>query len=563
MKNLVFLLSALILAASVRAAETRSIPELPAQGAFLATPQTGIGTLPAELTALIQGLPPAESIIQQGPSVILHDEAHVLVVPENFSEGAQGVAIPRDGGEAQLVELDQTMADGVQAALKGADVGALHETLGAAFDGVRRRTPVERPAGHQPVDAGQMPRTPKATVKFGAAELPLIAMPHQGDDVSKLWLSAHAQTSAPKGQPALLHASYNFDDMEMAKSIVAKSRAGEKQVMVADYSNWFPERLAQTHHGGKYSPRTEAMQYIIDNLNPNLELYILKGLGDIGINHNKFSIFAGPHGKLLQGGSFNYTGTSQKNHWENVVFTDDAERLAYFEQYFHWLVRRARKYSADLMPEDPKMDPADPIPRPPASKDLVFHGVQFPKASFSPNGGTEEQLVHAGQLVRQSHDILMFSPFPTPDMQKAMEGLRAQKLPVRMISDEGQARNATPLVALYDAGVEIRTIVGPDVVLHGEPFSEHSKQHEKVEIFDGRMPDGMAKMGDSLNISRNALTHNFENTQFWQGLYVAYMQAHFDWLWSIAKPIEKAAIEKLREKIAEWEKGHPKVPTAV
>ena len=204
------------------------------------------------------------------------------------------------------------------------------------------------------------------------------------------------------------------------------------------------------------------------------------------------------------------------------------------------------------------MDPSDPIPQPPASKELVFRGVPFPKASFSPKGGTEGWLVKAGQLVSKTHDILMFSPFPTPDMQKAMEDARARKVAVRLIADEGQARNATPLAALYKAGVEIRTIVGPDVVLHGEPFSEHSKQHEKVEIFDGREPDALAKMGDSLNISRNALEHNFENTQFWQGVHAAYMQAHFDWLWTLATPIDKELIQKLEEKAKEWEQAHPK-----
>ena len=58
--------------------------------------------------------------------------------------------------------------------------------------------------------------------------------------------------------------------------------------------------------------------------------------------------------------------------------------------------------------------------------------------------------------------------------------------------------------------------------------------HEKVMIFDGAMADALAKLGDSLNISMNALEHNFENVGLWQGFHAAYMQAHFDYLWGLA-----------------------------
>jgi hypothetical protein len=395
-------------------------------------------------------------------------------------------------------------------------------------------------------------------------------MPSMGDIISDLWVKAH-QTG-----PVTIQANYNFDDMDIANEIVAQAKAGHKQVLVGDYSNWFPERLSQTNHGGKHQEQTEAMKLILANLGPNLELHILKGLGSIGINHNKFTIFYGPNGeKLLQSGSFNYTKTSQLYHWENVVFTDDAERIAYFEKYFQWLTRRARPYSPDLMPEDPKFDANDPIPTPPASNQIVFHGVPFPKASFSPNGGTEGWLVKMEQLVQRTLDILMFSPFPTQSMSQAALGLIGKGKPVRMIADEGQLANATPMLALVEGGLQLKAIHGPDVEVEHKPFNEHSKQHEKVMIADGRtqpgqQPDGIVKMADSLNISNNALMHNFENTQFWVGWFVEFMQAHFDTLWALAHPVEQKTIDHWREKLAaqaagkdqptHWEGHDPKAP---
>ena len=68
--------------------------------------------------------------------------------------------------------------------------------------------------------------------------------------------------------------------------------------------------------------------------------------------------------------------------------------------------------------------------------------------------------------------------------------------------------------------------------------------NEKVMIFDGAMADALAKMGDSLNISLNALEHNFENQEFWQGFHAAFMQAHFDYVWGLASVVDKVMLDK-------------------
>ena len=381
-------------------------------------------------------------------------------------------------------------------------------------------------------------------VSFGAASFPVLAMPTIGDDIFKLWTSAHDQSKSA------IIAAYNFDNMAMAQSIVDAAKRGEKQVIVGDYSNWFPARMQaaidEAKKTGKPLPTMKpAMKLIVDNLGPNLELYILKGLGSFGINHNKFTVFTGADGKkFLETGSFNYSDNSQSKHWENVIFTNDADRISFYNVYHAWILRRARPYSPNLQPVDPTFDPKDPIPTD-ATRSIVFHGVPFPKVTGSPNGGTEDWLVKAENAVQKTLDILMFSPFPTPKMSAAIEALLAKGIPVRMLADQSQAANAGKILEpLLQKGMVLKTIVGPDVILHQQPWSHGSFMHEKVMIFDGMMADALAKMADSLNISLNALEHNFENQEFWQGFQAAFMQAHFNYLWNLATAADKALLDK-------------------
>jgi phosphatidylserine/phosphatidylglycerophosphate/cardiolipin synthase-like enzyme len=393
-------------------------------------------------------------------------------------------------------------------------------------------------------------------VSFGAASFPVLAMPTIGDDIFKLWTAAHAQSKSA------LIAMYNFDDMDMAQAIVAAAKRGEKQVIVGDYSNWFAARMQENidiaKKTGKPLPsQSPAMQLIVANLGPNLELYILKGLGSFGINHNKFTVFTGADGKeFLESGSFNYSMNSQAKHWENVVFSDDADRISFYKDYHAWIMRRARPYSPKLQPVDPTFDPKDPIPTD-SSRSTVYHGIPFPKVTGSPNGGTEDWLVKAETAVKQTLDILMFSPFPTPKMSAAIVALLEKGIPVRMLADQSQAANAGKIIEpLLQQGMVLKTIVGPDVILHQLPWSHGSFMHEKVMIFDGMMADALAKMGDSLNISLNALEHNFENQEFWQGFHAAYMQAHFNMLWELATTSDKAMLDKFAAAAANA--GEPK-----
>jgi len=477
----------------------------------------------------------------------------------NHPEVAKALTVARAAAEQtkpRIAASDAKISAEVDAFLAVVQAPATETTVDAPVVAQPSAGAAALPPGVRLAKAGEIAGVPEGrpVFNYGHATEPLVAYPSEGADISGLWRSANEQADGP-----LLQAQYNFDDLEMAKAIVANSKAGQKQIIVGDYSNWFPESKMQEKTGARPdAKRSEAMDYIIANLGPNLELYILKGLSDIGINHNKFTVFAGQNGELLQGGSFNYSGNSQTKHWENVVFTTDAERIAFFQKYHAWLVRRARKFAPDLKPVDPTFDPADPLPTMPVSPEVSLHGVPFPKATGTPNGPGEDKLVEAESLVKEALDILMFSPFPTPKMVAQIEELLKAGKNVRMVADASQIERASLLVPLIKAGMRVKTIVGPDVVLHHAALSHGSFQHEKVMLFDGHMPDGIVKMGDSLNISKNALDHNFENIQFWGGIYVVIEQQHFEYVWGLASDLSQELLAKLEKMDEDFKagKGH-------
>jgi hypothetical protein len=76
-------------------------------------------------------------------------------------------------------------------------------------------------------------------------------------------------------------------------------------------------------------------------------------------------------------------------------------------------------------------------------------------------------------------------------------------------------------------------------------------------LFDSGLPDALAKMGDSLNISLNALNHNFENTELWQGFQAAFMAAHFEFVWGLAEAADKVLLDKLAAEASAPSKSGP------
>lgn len=374
----------------------------------------------------------------------------------------------------------------------------------------------------------------RPAVAFGSASLPVVGMPQIGDTFSKLWVKAHEQSDS------LLIAAYNWDDMDMAKSIVAAAKAGKKVVFVGDYSNWFPKE-AKDNGGHGAQPRTPAMQYFIDNPAPNLEIYILKGLGGAsGINHNKFSVFSRKDKELAQTGSFNYTKTSQLNHFENFVFTDDADRVKFLKDYHGWLVRRARPFKEGLPDVEPTFPDDDPIP----VDNSRISALPFPKAVGTPKSEAGAWYVKFYEAAKKDVFGAMFAMFPTPPEVAAIEAKLAAGIPVNFIVDRGQVERAGALWGLIQKGMKLRVSAGPEQVIYKTTAdANHSKLHMKYVGIDG----GLASKGaDSLNDSANAEKHNFENLGFWDGYVSAFLYTYVkEVMWPLASEPSAQLLQKL------------------
>ncbi len=470
---------------------------------------------------------------------------HYSSFAETKKEVADELAGARLDAETARKELSAP-----EAGQHGAEAKERARRVNRFFGGEESTTVVEPPPQKPlPIEEEREPRgapmilipTRPELVAYGGVKVPRVAFPFEGTDAQELWLKVHKESRG------MNMASYNFDLMPMAEAIVKASQEGKPQVLVGDYSNWFPHKLSQAEHGGQHQERTEAMKLIIANLGDTLKLFILKGLGSIGINHNKFTDFLGLN-PFLQMGSANYTGTSMPvptSHWESIAFSDDPARAALFGRYFDWIMGLARPFSEQLEPEDPAFDPARPIPIDPHPS-LVYGSASLPLVSFSPNGGSEDRIVAAMKQVKERLDILMFSPFPTPPMIAVIERLLAAGVPVRFAADRGQGHLPAALkhlMPLIEKGMEYRTISGPNATLAPRnvvnPRSE--KMHMKVMLFDGKLLKGH----DSTNISKNAFEHNFENNQFWTGVDAVIMQEVFEALWKLASPLDRASIAKM------------------
>jgi hypothetical protein len=392
----------------------------------------------------------------------------------------------------------------------------------------------------------------RPNVTFGSASLPIIGMPQIGDTFSDLWAEAHAQSDS------LLIAAYNWDDLDMAKSIVAAAKAGKKVVFVGDYSNWFPKSATPNGGHGKEA-RTDAMNLILANRGPNLQLFILQGLGGTsGINHNKFSVFSRKDKDLAQTGSFNYTKSSQNNHFENFGFTDDADRVKFLKAYHGWLVRRARPFKEGMPAQQPTFPANDPIPVDAGR----LTGIPFPKEVGTPKSEAASWFVKFYQQAKKDVFGAMFAMFPTSDEVAAIEAKLAAGIPVNFIVDRGEVAHSASLWGLIQKGMKLRILAGPEEVIYGTTAdANHSKLHMKYVGIDG----GRAAKGvDSLNDSNNAEQHNFENLGFWEGYIAQFLYTYVsEVMWPLAETPSKDLLLKLETAYKNSQQAAPPAkPTA-
>ena len=127
---------------------------------------------------------------------------------------------------------------------------------------------------------------------------------------------------------------------------------------------------------------------------------------------------------------------------------------------------------------------------------------------FSDRDQAGERVIAAINRTRSTLDIAMFD-LTHPDITAALDRARRRGVKIRLVADQGQARDARSEVPyLRSTGIAVRLSGG----FHGE----RSIMHDKFAIFDGQTVET-----GSFNWTSSADRYNFENLVFISSATVA------------------------------------------
>lgn len=340
-------------------------------------------------------------------------------------------------------------------------------------------------------------------------------------------------------------ALYEFSSRNILQALQRAKKRGVQVQVILDYGNAFPTN----DPGADY--RRRRSEQIWGLVRDHFDVRILRGVTQFGINHNKFAVF---DGRMAEFGSYNWSYTSEHNHYENANFSVEKPRVAGLNAYFDYLWARAvpeAEAAQHAWDETVAQPPADPNPS------VSFNGVTLPLYVFTPGDKLEDALVKAIDAARVSVDYAMFSPRSTKVAQ-ALKRAVDRGVRVRAVIDESQSKSEyfKPYADfLAYVGAEVKTLSGPTGPESDFPMAE--KMHNKFMILDGKLVET-----GSPNHTARASLDNYENAHFLQDKTdVAGFNFHFAHLWAVARPLARpasAAIptdEQLRNDVL-----HPTLP---
>ena len=327
-------------------------------------------------------------------------------------------------------------------------------------------------------------------------------------------------------------ASYEWKLRGLTEALRRARDRGVKIHIILDFEQVFPSPKdpAEKKPGDDDWEPTRSGE-IWNLLREEFKVYTLRGLSKYGINHNKFMVF---DGKMAEFGSYNYSFTAEKAHYENANFTAEKARIKDFLAYYKYLHDLSKPVHYKSAVEDYTWPASVPPPPKPTVPDVVFNGVTLPGTIHSPSGLLEDSVAAALGAAKKSVDISMFALLSTK-IAEAVAAAKARGLKVRVIIDESQSESDafgvyTKYLASQD--IEVRTLGGPD------PESEYprtQKDHNKLMILDGQLVET-----GSANHTKYASKANFENAHFLDDATdAAAYTFFFDHMWSKAKPFAK------------------------
>jgi phosphatidylserine/phosphatidylglycerophosphate/cardiolipin synthase-like enzyme len=349
-------------------------------------------------------------------------------------------------------------------------------------------------------------------------------------------IAEHIVAAIDAARKTLRVSIYQFEQQSVLDALRRAQKRGVKVEVVLDRSHVYV--TGTSHEGGPRKPRP----MIVELVKSGFDLLLLKGQGS-GIMHNKFVIV---DDELLEGGSYNYTDQSENDHFENVYFTLEKERVALYLRYYRYMRELAEPVDMDKLEEilnrtadaaeaedaglldaDAEASKRHPdpdgrtskFPAPPidAGVPISFNGEHFPRAIFSPQGGIEAALVRAVEAAQETIDIAMFSFF-SRRIGEALLAAKNRGVTVRLVLDRGQASLSSldDWFAWHD--FEMRLLSGPDDTR--DPL--YQKMHNKFGVFDGKLVET-----GSFNYSPNAEKNSFENSNWFDAPELAARYAAF------------------------------------
>lgn len=285
---------------------------------------------------------------------------------------------------------------------------------------------------------------------------------------------------------------YEFKNREILKALREAKARGVKIRVIVDFGNTFPSKRDDSTYWPSRSLELQSM------LSEGFDVTISRGLEKWGISHNKVAVF---DGAFALSGSYNWSFTSEDNHFENLFFTEDKKVVAGLQAYWDYL----RGLS---VPFDKAKDHAWPqtAPAPPrdASPSVVFNGVSLPSYVFSPDSYAEDTVVKALDAAKKTIDVSMFT-LTSPRVVRALAAAKARGVKVRVLVDQSQHDEdfMKPFVDwLAYQGIPVKVNAGPNV--DGPEWAE--KNHNKFAVLDGRLV-----LTGSTNWTKSGFYTNFDN----------------------------------------------------
>lgn len=391
----------------------------------------------------------------------------------------------------------------------------------------RVQTPPPTEAG----DNGGGPTTPRP-VAFNGETFPSVAFrPNEA-------VEANIVRAIESSKTSIQIALYEFSSRGILNALKTAKRRGVNIQIVFDYHAMFPKN----EPGAEFRRRRSEQIWAL--LRDGFDLRVTRTQTEYGINHNKFAIF---DGKMAEFGSFNWSYTSERSHYENALFSTEKDRVAALQAYwkYMWDAGVAEKDARGMPPRARAPPPSE------ASPSIEFNGTRLPSYLFMPGEEFEDTVIAAINASVKTVDYAMFSLRSTRIVE-ALARAHKRGLTVRVVIDESQSKSEyfKPFSDwLFQQGIRVRVLAGPN---SDSDFPMAEKMHNKYMILDGRLVET-----GSANHTKRASIDNYENAHFLNDpTDVAAFNFTFDHMFQIARSLsapEAPAVlptdEQLREDI--------------